>query len=121
MIIRSYTDLDKCIAYVNARPRPLALYYFGTDKAEEEKVLSHTISGGACINNVMMHFNCDDMPFGGVGDSGMGHYHGHEGFKTFSHMRSVYTDGKVDFIKLGGMLPPYSEKTDKILDSQIKK
>lgn len=121
MIIRSYTNLDECIAYVNARPRPLALYYFGKDKAEEEKVLSHTISGGVCINNVMMHFNCDDMPFGGVGASGMGHYHGHEGFKTFSHMRSVYTDGWVDFIKLGGMLPPYSEKTDKILDSQIKK
>ena len=121
MIVRSYTDLDQSIAYVNARPRPLALYYFGKDNAEEQKVISNTISGGVCVNNVMMHFNCDDAPFGGVGASGMGHYHGHEGFKTFSHMRTVYTDGWVDFIKLGGMLPPYSEKTDKVLNSQIKK
>lgn len=121
MLIKPYTNLDDCISYINARPRPLALYYFGKDKAEEEKVLGHTLSGGVCVNNVMMHFTCEDAPFGGVGDSGMGHYHGHEGFKTFSHSRTVFTDGWLDFIKLGGMLPPYSEKTDKVLDSQIKK
>ncbi len=121
MLIKPYSNVDDCIHYINARPRPLALYYFGKDKAEKNRVLSHTISGGVCVNNVMMHFTCDDAPFGGVGDSGMGHYHGHEGFKTFSHARTVYTDGWVDFIKLGGMLPPYSEKTDKVLDTQIKK
>lgn len=121
MLIKPYRDLDACIKYINARPRPLALYYFGKDKAEETKVLAETISGGACVNNVMMHFSCDDIPFGGVGNSGIGNYHGHEGFKTFSHQRGVFTEGKVDLAKLAGMLPPYSEKTDKLLDGQIKK
>ena len=121
LLIKSYKRVEDCIQYINARPRPLALYYFGKDASEEQKVLSNTISGGACVNNVMMHFSCDDMPFGGVGNSGMGSYHGFEGFKTFSHARSVYKEGKVDLAKLAGMLPPYSGKTDKLLDGQIKK
>ncbi len=119
--IKSYRRVDECIDYINHKPRPLALYYFGKDKAEQEKVLSNTISGGVSVNDIAMHFACDDMPFGGVGPSGMGNYHGFEGFKTFSHARSVFRQGAVNLAKLAGTLPPYGEKIEKILSGQIKK
>ncbi len=121
MLVKPYRELSECIHYINARPRPLALYYFGTDIEEQQTVLNNTISGGVTINNVMFHFSCDDLPFGGVGGSGIGHYHGFDGFRTFSHARSVYKDGFVNITKVAGMSPPYSEKTDKMLDGQIKK
>lgn len=82
LVVKTYRDIGECIAYVNARARPLALYWFGRDEAERERVLRETISGGVSVNNVMMHFACDDLPFGGVGGSGMGHYHGRDGFRT---------------------------------------
>jgi coniferyl-aldehyde dehydrogenase len=119
--IKSYDDLDRVISYINERERPLALYYFGRDREEEARVLRETISGGASINSIAMHVACDDMPFGGVGDSGMGHYRGRDGFRTFSHARAVYREGFVDMAKLAGTLPPYGEKIAKMLSSQIKK
>ena len=79
-----YERLDDAFAYVNARPRPLALYYFGYDKREQQRVLHETHSGGVCLNDTLLHVAQDDMPFGGIGPSGMGHYHGHEGFLNFS-------------------------------------
>ena len=121
LALRSYTDIDEVIDFINARPRPLALYYFGKDKQEEREVLSRTRSGGVCINDVMLQTGCDDLPFGGIGDSGMGNYHGIEGFRTFSHARSVFRQGFASPAKLFGTLPPYGEKIDKMLDSQIKK
>ena len=119
--VKTYQAIDDCISYINSSPRPLALYYFGKNAAEQEQVLSRTISGGVCVNDIAMHYACDDLPFGGIGPSGMGNYHGHEGFKTFSHSKSVFKQGFVNLPKLTGMLPPYSQKLDRILAQQIRK
>ena len=73
-------SVDAAIDYVNARPRPLALYHFDNDKARTERVLERTIAGGVSVNDTVLHIAQNDLPFGGVGPSGMGHYHGHEGF-----------------------------------------
>lgn len=121
MIIRPYDQLSECTQYINERPSPLGLYYFGKDKGEQQWVLDNTLSGGVTINEVIMHVACTDLPFGGVGASGMGNYHGHEGFKTFSHARGVFTEGKINLAKLAGTLPPYGDKVKKMLDGQIKK
>ena len=83
--------------------------------------IAETISGGVAINAIALHVACDDLPFGGVGHSGIGSYRGRDGFRTFSHARSVFTEGKVNLAKLAGTLPPYSEKVGKMLASQIKK
>jgi coniferyl-aldehyde dehydrogenase len=119
--ILTYRDFEETIAYVNARPRPLAVYYFGEDASEERAVLTRTTSGGACINDVLMHVMQEELPFGGVGPSGMGAYHGHEGFKTFSHTKSIYRQAKANVAKLGGMLPPYGAATEKTIRMQVKK
>ena len=119
--IRTYKEFDETIDYINANPRPLAAYYFGTDKGEEETFLHRTTSGGVCINDVIFHIMQEDMPFGGVGPSGMGSYHGIEGFKTFSHAKSVYSQSlKFNVAKLGGILPPYGKTTEKNIKAQIK-
>ncbi|TXS93959.1 coniferyl aldehyde dehydrogenase [Parahaliea maris] len=119
--IRTYRDFEETIAFVNANPRPLAAYYFGQDAAEEDAVLSRTTSGGACVNDVIMHIMQEELPFGGVGPSGMGAYHGHEGFKTFSHAKSIYKQANANVAKLGGMLPPYNKATEKTIRMQVKK
>lgn len=119
--IRTYKDFNETIDYVNANPRPLAAYYFGSDKAEEEAVLKRTTSGGACINDVIMHVMQEELPFGGVGPSGMGAYHGEAGFRTFSHAKSIYRQAGINVGKLGGMLPPYGKATEKTISMQVKK
>jgi coniferyl-aldehyde dehydrogenase len=119
--IKTYKDFEETISFVNANPRPLAAYYFGEDKVEEKAVLSRTTSGGACINDVIMHVMQEELPFGGVGPSGMGAYHGEKGFKTFSHAKSVYRQAKVNVAKLGGMLPPYGKTTESTIKMQMKK
>jgi coniferyl-aldehyde dehydrogenase len=101
--------ISDAVAELNADERPLALYYFGSDAVEQAWVLDHTLSGGVSINDVTMHPALHDAPFGGVGASGMGHYHGHEGFLEFSHARSVYSAGSHDPRREWGMLPPYSD------------
>jgi coniferyl-aldehyde dehydrogenase len=110
LVVRTYQNLQQAVAEINAGERPLALYYFGTDSAEQTWVLDHTLSGGVSINDVVMHPALHDAPFGGVGASGMGHYHGHEGFLEFSHARSVYSAGGHDPRREWGMLPPYSDQ-----------
>lgn len=119
--IKTYQRVDECLEYINNRPRPLALYYFGKDAAEQERVLQETTAGGVSVNDVCMHYACDDLPFGGVGGSGMGHFHGFDGFKTFSHAKGVFKQGRVNLPRMMGTLPPYNDKLDKILGSQIKK
>ncbi len=121
LIIKTYDRVEECIDYINAHPTPLGLYYFGKDRDEQERVLNNTLSGGVTINEVIMHVSCVDLPFGGVGNSGLGNYHGRDGFKTFSHARGVYTEGKVNLPKLVGLLPPFTESTKKKLGMQIKK
>ena len=120
LCILGYDSIEECIAHINARPRPLGLYYFGDDAGEERAVIERTISGGTTINDVMAHSSCEDLPFGGIGPSGMGSYHGRDGFLTFSHQRAVYRQTRLDLIRLSGMMPPYGEKADKQLDRLCK-
>lgn len=98
-------SLNEAIRYINQRPRPLALYYFGSDETIQNQVVSQTHSGGVCINECLLHVAVDDLPFGGVGPSGMGQYHGHEGFLTFSNAKAVLTKGRTNSTQL--MYPPY--------------
>jgi len=119
--VMTYDSIDQAIDYVNAHDRPLGLYYFGNDKAEEEKVLSRTISGGVTVNDVLFHNAMEDLPFGGVGPSGMGNYHGLDGFKTFSHMRAVYRQPGLDIAGMSGFKPPYGKATHATLARELKK
>jgi len=108
-----YQDLDQAFAYINQRPRPLALYYFGYDKREQNRVLHETHSGGVCLNDTLLHVAQDDMPFGGIGPSGMGHYHGHEGFLTFSKAKGVLIKQRFNAARL--IYPPYGKSIQKLI------
>ena len=109
-----YDSLEQAVNFINDRDRPLALYYFGGNKQEQTYVLEHTHSGGVCINDALLHVAQDDMPFGGVGPSGMGHYHGHEGFKTFSHAKSIY-DKPTWYNGAKPIYPPYGTALQKLV------
>lgn len=113
MIVQGYNSLDDAIEYINDRPRPLALYYFDWDKRRAEDILHRTHAGGVCINDTMSHVAVDDLPFGGVGDAGMGHYHGYEGFLTFSKAKAVYTKGKFNGTRM--ILPPFGRGIHNLL------
>lgn len=105
--LRSYTCFDDVISQLQQSERPLALYYMGNCKQQQRQIFRDTHSGGVCINDVIMHYTIAELPFGGVGNSGMGHYHGHEGFKQFSHQRSVFKQSRFD---VGGLMrPPYGK------------
>ena len=95
---------------IRDRDRPLGLYYFGSDDKEQRKVLDETTSGGVTINDVIMHVAQEDLPFGGVGPSGMGSYHGHDGFKAFSHTKSIYTQSGIVSKLAKAMRPPYKKE-----------
>jgi coniferyl-aldehyde dehydrogenase len=114
-----YDRLDEAIAYINDRPRPLALYYFDRDTSRIDKVLSTTTSGGACVNETLLHVGQEDLPFGGVGPSGLGSYHGHEGFLTFSHQKAVLYQARLN--SAGLLAPPYGGTVDKLLNLLIGK
>lgn len=100
-----YDTLEDAISYVNDRDRPLALYYFDWDKSRGDEMLARTHSGGVCINDTMSHVMADDIPFGGIGPSGMGHYHGEEGFRTFSKAKGVVRKGRFNATAL--VAPPW--------------
>lgn len=108
-----YDRLEEAFDYVNDRPRPLALYYFGYDRNEQERVLHETHAGGVCINDTLLHAAQEDLPFGGVGPSGMGQYHGHEGFLTFSHAKGVFV--KQRFNAAAMIYPPYGKALQKLI------
>lgn len=118
MPVRSYTSFEDTINEINARPRPLALYYFGDDSAESEALLSRTTSGGVTINDVIFHVSMDDLPFGGVGPSGIGAYHGRRGFQEFSHEKAVLRQTPSELIAM--MRPPYGEKFRKQIAARLK-
>lgn len=115
-----YDTIEQAINFVNARPRPLALYVFSKDASEQEKVLSNTTSGGACINDTIMHSIHQSLPFGGVGPSGMGAYHGHHGFKLFSHEKAVYKQINMDG-PFKPLRPPFGGKFKKAVAPMLKK
>jgi coniferyl-aldehyde dehydrogenase len=106
-------SIDTAIDFINARPRPLALYVFDTDKTMVERVLERTIAGGVSVNDTVMHFAQVELPFGGVGASGMGQYHGHQGFLTFSKQTSVLYQARWTSMKL--LRPPYRGLADFIV------
>ena len=108
-----YDTLDDAIKFVNSRPHPLALYYFDNNSNNQHKIATRTHSGGLSINDTMTYFVQEDLPFGGVGESGMGRYHGFEGFKTFSNMRSLFVRSGLNPIKL--TYPPYGRKIHDLL------
>jgi coniferyl-aldehyde dehydrogenase len=119
--IKTYTGIDQVIDYINANPRPLGLYYFGNDLEEQRQVLDRTVAGGVTLNDVLFHITVDDLPFGGVGHSGMGAYHGIEGFRRFSHAKAVYKQTKVNIAKIAGLIPPYGKALEATLKRELKK
>ena len=108
-----YRALEDAVAYVNARPRPLALYYFGPDGPGRRMVLERTTSGNVTINDTMLHYAQEDLPFGGVGMSGMGAYHAREGFKSMSHAKGVFEQARFNLTNL--LRPPYTRVFDFLL------
>ena len=108
-----YDTLDDAVAYVNARPRPLALYYFDTDRARITDVLARTVSGGAAVNDTFLHAAQDDLPFGGIGASGMGAYHGRDGFRTFSHAKGTFRQSRITLTSL--LEPPYGRRFRRLI------
>lgn len=118
--VKTYKAVGEAINYVNEHDRPLGLYYFGEDSEEQEQVLGRTISGGVTTNDVIFHVSMEELPFGGIGPSGIGSYHAIEGFREFSHARAVYHQPKIDVAKLAGMKPPYGKATDKAAGNMMK-
>jgi coniferyl-aldehyde dehydrogenase len=116
--VRTYAALDEAIAEINARPRPLALYYFGENAAEGEALLERTHSGGVTFNDVIFHFTMDDLPFGGIGPSGIGAYHGHRGFIEFSHEKAIYRQTRSELISI--MRPPFGDAFRKQVAARLK-
>ena len=111
--VMTYSTLDEAIAYVNARPRPLALYWFGRNSARRDRVLAQTISGGVTVNDTLWHFCQDNLPFGGVGASGIGAYHGEQGFRTFSKEKAVFYQRRLNGARL--LYPPYGPRFEAVM------
>ena len=113
--LQPYDSLAEAVQFIQQRPRPLALYLFSHDKQLQQQVLQQIHAGGVCINETLLHVGQDDLPFGGIGPSGMGNYHGKEGFLTFSHAKAVYQKGRIN-----SMIPAYPQYRKKLLDPLIK-
>lgn len=119
MPVMSYDSVDEAIQYVNDHERPLALYYFGDDVAGRDKVINSTTSGGVCVNDTLFHLAQEELPFGGVGPSGIGSYHGIRGFQTFSHEKSVFYQSR--FNSTGMFRAPYGKLFDTVIKILIGK
>lgn len=118
-VLLPYDDINDVIDDINLRDKPLALYYFGENQAELDLVLANTTSGGVSINDCLMHAAMHDAPFGGVGSSGMGHYHGVEGFKALSHARTVFVAPQHDPRGEWGLLPPHHDQFKDMMVAQV--
>ena len=108
-----YDSIDEVIDYINANDRPLALYINSFNKKFQQNILKSTHSGGVCINDATFHVVVDDLPFGGIGASGMGNYHGEEGFTTFSHPKAIFSRGRISFAPL--LFPPFGTAIHKLV------
>ena len=111
--IKGFEDIDVVVQEINARPRPLAFYPFSNDADRVNDLLTRVMSGGVTVNDALFHVAQHDLPFGGVGASGMGHYHGHEGFVTFSKMRPIFYQTRMSSLMF--MMPPYGKRFERIL------
>ena len=111
--LRPYQRLQEALDYINARPRPLALYWFGRNTHHRDEVLRETISGGVTLNDCLLHLAQENLPFGGVGASGSGAYHGETGFRLFSHNKPVFSQSRFAGARL--LRPPYGPRTDMLL------
>ena len=111
--VLSYTDLGQAIATVNAGPRPLALYWFGQDGAARDRVLRGTVSGGVTVNDTLLHIAHENLPFGGVGESGWGAYHGETGFLRFTQQKPVLVQSRWAAASL--FYPPYGATFDRVM------
>jgi coniferyl-aldehyde dehydrogenase len=116
--VKTYHSIDEVIAYVNAHDRPLALYIYTKDDELADRMLKKTVSGGACVNAAAIHAAVPSLPFGGIGNSGMGRHHGFEGFLTFSHQKAVFKSGFGYNPKL--MYPPYGRIITRALNWLLK-
>jgi coniferyl-aldehyde dehydrogenase len=116
--IKTYSDASEPIRYINDHPRPLALYYFGTDKQATEAVVRQTTAGGMCVNDTILHLAQEELPFGGVGPSGHGAYHGFKGFETFSHAKSVFYQTRLTLT--GKLRAPYGPAFDRLINFLMK-
>jgi len=116
--VLTYQQLDEVPPFITARDKPLALYVFAGDRRAIDAVIDNTTAGGTCINNSLIHFANSNLPFGGVGPSGTGHYHGFYGFKAFSHERGVLEQGRVDLLKT--VYPPYGAKVARMIRLMFK-
>jgi len=118
----TYSSLDEAIAFINARPRPLALYYFDHNNSRISKVLEQTVSGGATVNDCIFHLPQHGLPFGGVGPSGMGAYHGFDGFATFSKKKGVLLQNAlVGWALDRGFKPPYSALSRRLMAMLLRR
>ena len=116
--LRGYANLEEVVGFVNSRPRPLAIYPFSNHAPTVRMLLDRVMSGGVSVNDALFHVGQHDLPFGGVGASGMGHYHGREGFETFSKMRPVFYQARFSALKF--MAPPYGKFADRLLAFLVK-
>jgi coniferyl-aldehyde dehydrogenase len=119
LVLLPYDELDQVISDINSRAKPLALYYFGEQPDELKQLLANTSSGGVSVNDCLMHAALHDAPFGGVGASGMGHYHGREGFLAFSHQRTVFVAPEHDPRGEWGLLPPHHAQFKEMMAAQV--
>lgn len=115
----AYDSIEEAVAYVNARPRPLALYYFDSGRKRVEHVMQNTVSGGASVNDTVFHAAQEGLPFGGIGPSGMGAYHGRDGFRTFSHGKGVFQQSR--WTLTGLVAPPYGARFRRLLGFAIRR
>lgn len=119
LVVLSYDKIEEVVVDIRSREKPLALYYYGEDQAELDYVLNNTSSGGVTVNDSLMHAAMHDAPFGGVGASGMGRYHGREGFLEFSHLRTIFHAPAYDPRGEWGMLPPFYEGFDAVIEGMV--
>lgn len=116
--VLAYEDLEAAYGFINARPRPLALYLFSHEREVVDRTLERTVSGGVCVNDTLLHCVQEELPFGGVGASGMGAYHGEQGFRTFSHAKSVFHQARLN--GAGMTKPPYGSRMNRLLSLLLR-
>jgi len=117
--IKACSSVENALSYIREQPRPLSLYYFGYNKTEQKMVVENSISGSMCLNDTINQLSIDDMPFGGTGPSGMGNYHGYDGFKELSHAKSVLSRPRYNAIK--PLYPPYDRFFHKLVNKFMVK